>query len=250
MRLFGAMRPTNRKFVQSSVSARSSAGRRGARVSRSTSTASGRTPVGEKPSDSSSRRLNSDTPSASSTRPASAADLLPPQRRQAEDAGVVGREEAGRRHVVVDEHPAPRQAAERRGHRRGQREMEDRHVARRRRRALERPHVACERGVDRQRVDVGRVAEAPQERTEAPGAVADGIALVRGGDPLVDDHRLTARRRLRASRGSRSARPAGRGRRPDGWPGWPPAGRTGRSAARSPRRRPAAAGAPRERPGP
>ena len=46
------------------------------------------------------------------------------------------------------------------------------------------PHVV----VDRQGVDVADVAHGPQQVAHAPRRVADRVAAVRRGDPLVDDH--------------------------------------------------------------
>ena len=73
IRLFGTMRPTNRKFVRPSRSIFSSAGCGGASVMRAVSTAIGITPVLENPISTSSRRLYSESPSASSVVPASVA---------------------------------------------------------------------------------------------------------------------------------------------------------------------------------
>ena len=57
IRLFGTMRPTNRKFVSPSSRIFESAGCGGAFVMRSRFSAMGKTPVERKPSVSSSRRL-------------------------------------------------------------------------------------------------------------------------------------------------------------------------------------------------
>ena len=83
-----------------------------------------------------------------------------------------------------------RQPGERRGHRRRQREVEDRQVAAPRRRIGERPHVAAQLVVDGQGVDLGGVAHRPQQIAHPPGAVADRVSLVRGRHPLVDDHAI------------------------------------------------------------
>ena len=90
---------------------------------------SGNTPVLAKPSDSSSCRLYSESPSATSVLPDQRVELLAAERREAEDAGIVRRKEMRRRDVVVLQHAAARQPRERVGHRRGQREVKDRHVA-------------------------------------------------------------------------------------------------------------------------
>ena len=66
--------------------------------------------------------------------------------------------------------------------------MKDRQVAPPRVRIAERPHVAGQLVVDRQGVQVGRVAELPEQVADAPRAVADRVAAVGGRHPLVDDH--------------------------------------------------------------
>ena len=83
---------------------------------------------------------------------------------------------------------ARRQPRERLGHRRGQREVEDRDVAASRRRIGERAHVALQIVVDGQRVQLGGVAHAAEQAAHPPRAVADRVALVRRRHPLVDDH--------------------------------------------------------------
>ena len=55
--------------------------------------------------------------------------VLAAEHRQPEDVGVVAGEEVRRRDVVILQHPARCQLRERAGHRRHQREVEDRQVA-------------------------------------------------------------------------------------------------------------------------
>ena len=131
--------------------------------------------------------------------------LLAAERGEPEDAGVVGREEVGRGHVVVLEHAPAGQPGERLGHRRGQRVVEDGQVAVPRRRIGERPDVAAQVVVDGQGEQVRVVAHRAQQPAHAPGGVADGVAAMRRRHPLVDDHADGASgRRLGPVPGSRA----------------------------------------------
>jgi hypothetical protein len=87
MHLFGAIRPTNRKFTSPSPSILSSDGLAGADVSRSVSTAIGITPVFSKPRASSSRRLYSESPSASVAASTSEASSSRPRAASRNSAG-------------------------------------------------------------------------------------------------------------------------------------------------------------------
>ena len=102
MRLFGMMRPTNRMFVQSSSNSRAirSLGGR-SRCEKSGTT--GSTPVGLNPSASSSWRLNSESPSARSTRARIDAQLAASLEALFDELLVHVDEELGRRDVVVHE---------------------------------------------------------------------------------------------------------------------------------------------------
>jgi hypothetical protein len=66
--------------------------------------------------------------------------------------------------------------------------MENRHVSPPRSRIIEGSDVADERIVHGEREQLGVVTERSEEIAEAPGAVADGVTGVRGGNPLMDDH--------------------------------------------------------------
>ena len=160
--LFGAMRPTNRKFVSPSLSHCSSAGARrrvddavdvdgdGEDAGRRRSRAP-RVPAG----------CTRSRPSARSVRPASDASSRRPSAASRKMPGIVRREEARRRDVVVLEHAAARQRGERLGHRRRQREVEDRDVA------APRPpgrRTAAPRRAGRRR------SSARRDRTRGPGA--------------------------------------------------------------------------------
>ena len=90
-------------------------------------------------------------------------ELPPRQDGEAEEPGVVRREIGGRRDVVVVQHAAAIERRQRRGHRRRQRVVQDRHVTAPGGRIAERPHLAFEVLVDRQREQLGLVAEAPQQ---------------------------------------------------------------------------------------
>ena len=119
--------------------------------------------------------------------------FLASKRREAEQRRIVRREKRGRRHIVVLENAAAAQRGERRRHRRRQREVKDRQVAAPRRCIAERPNVAGQIVVDRQRVEIRVVPEAAQEIAHVPGAVAHGVATMRGRNPLVDDHGASGR---------------------------------------------------------
>ena len=187
------MRPTNRMLIRPSARICSSAGRRGALgdplgVDRDRQHAGRREPqrlelravelrIAERQIDMADQR----------------SQLLPAERRQPEEAGIVGREERRRRDVVILQDARAVQRRERLGHRRRQREMEDRDVAPACGRIGERPDVAAQVVVDRQRVQVRLVPSGTQHVAHAPGAVADRIPLVRRRYPLVDDHRPDGR---------------------------------------------------------
>ena len=66
--------------------------------------------------------------------------------------------------------------------------MKDRHIAGRRRRVGKRQHVLLEILVDGQRVQIGLVAHAAEQIAHVPGAVANGVALVRRRHPLIHLH--------------------------------------------------------------
>ncbi len=110
--------------------------------------------------------------------------------RQPEQLRVVGREEVGRRDVVVLEDAPARQRGEGAGHRGRQGEVEDRDVAAPCRRIRPRPDLAPQVVVDGHREEVRGVAQAAQQVANLARAVADGVAAVRRWHPLVDDHRL------------------------------------------------------------
>ncbi len=74
-------------------------------------------------------------------------------------------------------------------HRRDQGEVEDGEVAPARLGIGERPHLVTQVVVDRHGEDVGLMAHAAQQVHHAAGGVSDGIAAVRRGHPLIDDHR-------------------------------------------------------------
>ena len=116
-------------------------------------------------------------------------ELLAAERGEAEEPRIVGREERRRRDVVVLQDLRAGSSRERLGHRRRQREMEDRDVASRRRRVGERQHVAAQVVVDRQREDLRVVPHAAQHLAHGPRAVADRVAAMRRRNPLVDFHR-------------------------------------------------------------
>ncbi len=164
---------------------RASAGRGGACVMRSRSTAIGITPVGAKPRASSSCRLKSESPSARSTWPTSVASSWRPSVASRYIFGVVAGEEVRRRDVVVLQHPRAGQRRERGGHRRGQREMEDRDVAAPAAGSAN-GRTSCRRSSS---IVIAKSSDSmplgAQQVADAPGAVADRIALVRGRHPLV-----------------------------------------------------------------
>ena len=142
---------------------------------RSTSTAMGKTPVGAKP-----ERLElPPVVLGVAEREVGAAgergELAPAQRGQPEDARVVRREEARRRDVVVLQHAPARQPGERLGHRRRDREVQDRDVAGRGRRIAERPRLAAHVVVDRR---------ARRGRTRGPARAA-GRARARALSPIA-----------------------------------------------------------------
>ncbi len=94
--------------------------------------------------------------------------------------------------------------------------MEHRHVAVARRRVAPRPNRRPRRSSSIvQREDVGLVPPRAEQIAQAPRVVADGVAAVRRGHPLVDDHRRVRSRRrcpvprrrpgLRASGSARNA---------------------------------------------
>ena len=129
IRLLGTIRPTNRMLIRPSERIFSSAGRRGA-VGDPLGVDGDRQHAGRREAHGLEflpveLRVAEREIDAADQRP----QLAPSERREPEQAGVVGREELRRRDVVVLQHAAARQRRERLGHRRGQREMEDRDVA-------------------------------------------------------------------------------------------------------------------------
>ena len=152
-------------------------------------TAIGITPVGAKPSASSSWRLNSESPSARSTCPTSVASSRRPSAASRKSPAIVRREERRRRDVVILQDPRAVERRERLGHRRRQREVKDRDVAAPAppdRRTAARPPRRSSSIVS------AKMSDSWPWRAEhvahAPRAVADGVAAMRGGHPLVDDH--------------------------------------------------------------
>ena len=133
--------------------------------------------------------------------------LPAPEDREAEHQRGERREEVRRRDVVVLQHAAAGKAGELHRQRGRQRIVKDRDVASARRGIADRPHVASQVFVDRGRKEVGLVPQLAQERPHLPGAVANGIAPVRGRYPLVDDHRSGPRP---SAAGARPAGSAGR----------------------------------------
>src|SRR4029079_7273514 len=114
--------------------------------------------------------------------------LLTANRCEPEKTCVVGGEEGRRRDVVILKHASAAECRERLGHRRGEREMKNRDVATARIRIAERAHISAKRIIHRQRKQIGRMSCRAQHAADTPGAVADRIPLVSGGDPLIDDH--------------------------------------------------------------
>ncbi len=168
--LFGTIRPTNRKFRSAVAEHRLE--RRPTRRLRDALDVDG---DGEdaglaKPSASSSGRLYSESPSARSVRPTSVASSWRPSARGGRSRHRTGAKKCGRRDVVVLQHAPVRQARERLGHRRRQREVEDRDVAAPRRRIGERPHVVAQVVVDRQGEEVRLVAHRAQQVAHTAGA--------------------------------------------------------------------------------
>ena len=132
--------------------------------------------------------------------------LLAPKRGKPEQPGIVRSKEGGGRDVVVLEHARPVERRERRGHRRGKREVKDRDVPAACIGIGEGPHIAAQVVVDRQREEVGCMPGGPQHVPHPPRAVADRVSLVRCRDPLVDDHdRGRIVRRSSASLASRAS---------------------------------------------
>ena len=151
-------------------------------------TAIGSTPVGANPSASSSWRLNSESPSARSTRPASVCSSWRPSAARRKSCGVVGREERRRRDVVVLQHAPAGQRRERLGHRRRQREMEDRDVAAPRRRSAN-GRTSSRRSssiVSAKMSDWCPRRRSMSRTTRALSPIAS--PRVRRRHPLVDDH--------------------------------------------------------------
>ena len=117
-----------------------------------------------------------------------AGELLPADGGDAEQGRVVRGEEAGGSDVVVLQHAPARQRRECLRHRRRQREVQDGDIARARRRVAERTDITAQVAVDRQREEARAMAAAPQHVAHAAGAVADCIAAMRRGHPLVYHH--------------------------------------------------------------
>ena len=190
IRLFGAIRPTNRMFVRPSCEHPIRAPARAAPVAGGPDPAeSAARPCAGSRARSSSRRLYSDAP----TRQIDPAG----QRRQlARGASAetrarpasIRREELRRRDVVVVQHARAGHRAERRAHRRGRREVQHRDVAVARLRFAPRPHLGRERASI---VIANRSDSCPHARSRSrmrQGVIADRIAAVRRRHPLMDDH--------------------------------------------------------------
>ena len=165
------MRPTNRKFTRPSSRIAFERRARGPAASRaSVSTASGSTPVGAKPSASSSCRLYSEIAEreVDAARPASPVRARASEARR-KSAGSYGAKKCAGVTLWYCSTRPPASARERLGHRRRQRVVEDRQVARPRGRSR---RTAARRPAGRRRSS-GRRA-----RTRGPSARS--IARMRG----------------------------------------------------------------------
>src|SRR5690606_21965683 len=116
------------------------------------------------------------------------AQILAPRLGGAEHRRIVGREEVGRRHVVVLEDAPPRQGREGARHRGDQREREDGSAAGIRRWLRGGPHLVQQIPIDGHRKRIGLVAHSAQQVAYPPGRIPDRVAAVGSRHPLVDDH--------------------------------------------------------------
>ena len=117
--------------------------------------------------------------------------LPPSQHRQTEQRRIERREIVGGRDVVVLQDADSGQPGKRVGHRRRERVMEHRDLPLPGRRVGERPHVARQVVIDGQGKQIAFMTHRAQEAANAAGAVADGVAAMRGRHPLIHDHGAT-----------------------------------------------------------